>query len=91
MVDVEDATTTDGGGGATTSGGSVSKKARKDRTPTMVDVGTRSIITSVSAKGVPEEPQKVAAGYSLQLAAILWVFMFIMMSCLLLVLRKNKS
>lgn len=71
MVDAEDATTTDGGGGATTSGGSASKKARKDRTPIMVDVTTRSIITSVSAKGRPEEPTNVAAGYSLQLAAIL--------------------
>ena len=71
MRDAEDATTTDGEGGATTDGGSASKKARKDRTPIMVDVGTRSIITRVSAKGVPEEPENVVKGYSLQLAAIL--------------------
>lgn len=74
MGDAEDggdATTTDGGGDATTDGGSASKKARKERTPIMVDVSKRSIITSVSAKGAPEEPAKFVVGYSNQLAAIL--------------------
>ena len=65
-----DATTTDGGGEATTDGGSASKKSRKDRTPIVVDL-KRSIITSVSPKGAPLEPEEFVGGYSNQLAAIL--------------------
>jgi hypothetical protein len=69
--DGEDRTTTDGGGEATTDGGSASKKARKERTPIMVDVSKRSIITSVSDKGAPLAPENFVVGYSNQLAAIL--------------------
>jgi len=64
MEDAEVATTTDGGSSA-------SKKARKDRTPNMVDISKRSIVTSVTANGEPDAPETVVAGYSNQVAAIL--------------------
>jgi hypothetical protein len=63
MEDAEDATTTDGGSSAS--------KKRKDRTPNMVNVTTRSIVTSVNAQGEPEAPEKVVAGFSNQIGAIL--------------------
>ena len=67
-----DATTTDGGGGGggATSGGSQGSKKRKDRTPVTVGL-VRQAFTLVSPKGVPKEPEEFAAGYGLQVAAIL--------------------
>ena len=67
----DDATTTDGGGGGgATSGGRHGSKKRKDRTPVTVGL-VRQAFTLVSPKGVPKEPEEFAAGYGLQVAAIL--------------------
>ena len=68
-----DATNTDGGGEATTDGGSQPKpkKARKNRTPIVVDTTKRSIFTRVNDIGAPQEPEEFVTGYVNQLAAIL--------------------
>jgi hypothetical protein len=70
--DEGDATTTngDGGGGGATSGGSQGSRKRKDRNPVTVGL-VRQAFTLVSPKGVPKEPKEFAAGYGLQVAAIL--------------------
>ena len=76
----EDDTTTSDGGNHTDSdlGGSnpatpaapKKKKQRKDRTPQSVDNAT-DVFTEVTASGQPVAPEKLAAGYGMQLGCIL--------------------